>query len=133
MFIKKYSKTPQTTNKLLNKTFFFLIIINKQTKIKQKNNTPSLPKQTKIKQNNPCFFSFSYFAPTKVYHLPFSSFLLLLLPSLFSLSLSLSLSLFIYFTLNTHLNSECSGPKLTINIIFLFNLIILQNNLVLVN
>ena len=69
--------------------------------------------------------------PTKVYNFPFSSFLL------FS-SLSLSLFNSNYLSLSFHLfypkiNPECYGPKLTVNIMFLFNMIILQYNLVLVN
>jgi len=120
---KIQKKLRRHRNKLLNKALSFLIIINKQTKIKQKKEHTIFTKTNKNQTKQPSFFLLS---PQRYIIFPFPLFLFLLLlffssfhaslslclplsPSLsracLSLSLSLTLSIFfffIYFTLNTH-------------------------------
>jgi len=142
----EYSRYSQ---KLLKQQNSFLSHHHQQKKNQTKKQHTIITKN----KNNPPFFSFFLFSTlsTKVCHLPFflfsfssspflfflSCFSISLSPSLslscISLSLYLSFFLHLFYTKYTQINIEYSGPKLTISIMFLFNLIILQNNLVLVN
>ena len=114
---KIQKKLRRHRNKLLNKALSFLIIINKQTKIKQKKEHTIFTKTNKNQTKQPSFFFLSSF------HISLSLSLSLSRASL-SLSLSLTLSIFfffIYFTLNTHkLIQSALVLKLTVYIIFLF-------------
>jgi len=128
---KKLSKH---TNKLLKKTLSFLIIINKQTKIKQKKHYTIFTKTNK-NQTKQLFFSFLLLFPQRYIIFLFFSFFFFFFFSLLSLSLSLSLSFFLhlFYAKYTQINPECSGPKINFLYYIFVYFIFLQNNLVLVN